>query len=199
MVRYRSRKLLILIFPTSHLDLPISTTVGHVLGHGPTLLWNDRIQILHVSLDGIPCGVYRHFCFFPPHLLALRWPIHGDEKSGLGWYITEQEPRGLDDLLGQLLVKRIPVTFQLSNTKNPEYLSQKSRYKVVRNWKCTEWPLTDLGHFTVKSTLYTLNTYPWGPNFGPFGSTISRFRETTCKRSAKIGNAQDDSKLNLNT
>ena len=23
---------------------------------------------------------------------------------------------------------------------------------------------------------YTLNTYPWGPNFGPFNSTISRFR-----------------------
>ena len=36
-----------------------------------------------------------------------------------------KRPRGLDTLLGHLLVKRIPVTFQLSSTKIPEYLSQK--------------------------------------------------------------------------
>ena len=35
------------------------------------------------------------------------------------------------------------------------------------------------------STLYTLNTYPWGPNCGPFHSTISLFRDTTCIRSPK--------------
>ncbi len=37
---------------------------------------------------------------------------------------TNKRPRGLDALLGHLLVKRIPVTFQLINTKIPEYLSQ---------------------------------------------------------------------------
>ncbi len=37
----------------------------------------------------------------------------------------KQEPRGLDALLGHLLVKRTPVTFQFSSTKIPEYLSQK--------------------------------------------------------------------------
>ncbi len=31
--------------------------------------------------------------------------------------------------------------------------------------KCTEWPETELGHLTVKSTLYTLITYHWGSNF----------------------------------
>ncbi len=36
-----------------------------------------------------------------------------------------KRPRGLDALLGHLLVKRIPVTFQLTSTKIPEYLSQK--------------------------------------------------------------------------
>ena len=36
-----------------------------------------------------------------------------------------KRPRGLDTLLGRLLVKRIPVTFQLSSTKILEYLSQK--------------------------------------------------------------------------
>ena len=34
--------------------------------------------------------------------------------------------------------------------------------------KCTEWPQNDLKHLTVESTLYTLDTYPWGPNFVRF-------------------------------
>ncbi len=34
-----------------------------------------------------------------------------------------------------------------------------SRYKVAKNRKCTKWPQTELEHLTVKSTLYTLNTY----------------------------------------
>ena len=38
--------------------------------------------------------------------------------------------------------------------------------------RMTQIELEDL---TVKSTLYTLNTYPRGPNFGPFRSIISRF------------------------
>ncbi len=37
----------------------------------------------------------------------------------------DKRPRGIDTLLGHLLVKRIPVTFHLSSTKIPEYLSQK--------------------------------------------------------------------------
>ncbi len=36
-----------------------------------------------------------------------------------------KRPRGLDALLGHLLVKRIPVMFQLSSAKIPGYLSQK--------------------------------------------------------------------------
>ena len=67
------------------------------------------------------------------------------------------------------------------------------------NRKCTELPQTELEHLIVKSTLYTLNTYPWAPNFGPFRSTISRFQDATWTRSAKIGNAPNDPKLNLNT
>ncbi len=53
-----------------------------------------------------------------------------------------------------------------------------SRYKVAENWKCTEWPQTELEHLTVKSTLYTLNTYPRGPNFDPFLSMTSHFWDT---------------------
>ncbi len=59
-------------------------------------------------------------------------------------------------------------------------------YTVGENRKCTEWPQTELEDLTVKSNLCTLNTYPWGPNFGPFHSTNSRFRDTTCTRSAKV-------------
>ncbi len=67
------------------------------------------------------------------------------------------------------------------------------RYKAVKNWKCTEPPQTELEHLTAKSTLYTLNAYPWGPNLGLFRSTNTRFRDT---RSSKIGNAPSDPKLN---
>ncbi len=35
-----------------------------------------------------------------------------------------KRPRGLDGLLGLLLVKRIPAMHKLSSTKIPEYLSQ---------------------------------------------------------------------------
>ena len=70
-------------------------------------------------------------------------------------------------------------------------------YKAGKNRICTEWPQTELEHLTLKSTLHTLNTYSQGPNFGSFRSTVSRFRDTTCTRSAKIGNAPNDPKLNL--
>ncbi len=53
------------------------------------------------------------------------------------------------------------------------------RYKVAEYRKCTEWPQTELQHLTVKSTLYTLNTYPRGPNFAPFRSTTSGFQDIT--------------------
>ncbi len=33
----------------------------------------------------------------------------------------------------------------------------------VKNWKYIEWPGTDLKHFTVKSTVYTLSNYPSWP------------------------------------
>ncbi len=32
------------------------------------------------------------------------------------------------------------------------------------NQKCTEWRQIDLEHFTIKSALYTVTSYPWGPN-----------------------------------
>ncbi len=35
-----------------------------------------------------------------------------------------------------------------------------SRYKVVENWKCTEWPQIDIEHVTVKNTLYTPKSCP---------------------------------------
>ncbi len=77
--------------------------------------------------------------------------------------------------------------------------SRYNMYKAGENQKCTEWPQTELEHLIVKSTLYTLHIYPWGPNFDPFRSTISRFWDRTCTRSVNIGNALNDPKLNLNT
>ncbi len=58
-------------------------------------------------------------------------------------------------------------------------------YKVGENRQCTEWPLAELEHLTVKSTLYSLNTYPWDPNFGPFHCTISHFRDNNMNKDVK--------------
>ena len=44
--------------------------------------------------------------------------------------------------------------------------------------KCTQWPHDYLNHLRVKSTPCTLNTHPRGPNFNPFRSTTSHFRDT---------------------
>ncbi len=65
-------------------------------------------------------------------------------------------------------------------------------YKFGDNRKCTGWSESELEQSTVTTTLYTLNIYPWGPNFGPVYSTISCFWDTTNTRSAKIGNASND-------
>ena len=62
--------------------------------------------------------------------------------------------------------------------------------------KCTERHQDKSKHFTVKSTLYTLNAHPRGPNFTTFRSTISRFRDTSL---SKIGNAPNDPRITLST
>ncbi len=49
------------------------------------------------------------------------------------------------------------------------------RYKLVKNWQCTEWPQKDLDMLSVKSNLPTQNIRPRGPNFTTFHSTVSRF------------------------
>ncbi len=71
-----------------------------------------------------------------------------------------------------------------------------SRYNIVKNRKCIEWPQNDLNHLTVKSTLYTLNTHPRGPNFAPFRSRTSHFRSTSL---SKIGYAPNDPRITLTT
>ena len=50
-----------------------------------------------------------------------------------------------------------------------------SRYKLVENRKFTKGPQNNLNHFTVKSYLYTLNTYRGGSNFTAFCSTVACF------------------------
>ncbi len=65
-------------------------------------------------------------------------------------------------------------------------------YKVGDNWKCIKWPKTEREDLTFNITLYTLNTYHWGPNVCPYRSTISRFRDTTYARTPKIGNAPNE-------
>ncbi len=46
------------------------------------------------------------------------------------WNINKR-PRGLDALLGHFLVKRIPVTYQLSSTNIPKYLHKYTRSSLM--------------------------------------------------------------------
>ncbi len=79
-------------------------------------------------------SLYAHHVCIPdrPHSLVVRGSAR-IRSAGQTWVRSptasqqryNKRPRGLDALLGHLLVKRIPVTFQLSSTKIPEYLSQK--------------------------------------------------------------------------
>ena len=77
--------------------------------------------------------------------------------------------------------QKYPVYIHLILTPRPKLHSFSlcyhpfSRNKIVENRKCTEWPQNDLNHLTVTSALYTLNTYPGGPNFNPFRCTVARF------------------------
>ncbi len=71
-----------------------------------------------------------------------------------------------------------------------------SRYKVPENQNYTAWPQTKLKHLTIKSSFYTLYTYPRCPNFGQFCSTTRCFQGT---RSSKIRNALNGPKLNFLT
>ena len=67
-----------------------------------------------------------------------------------------------------------------------------SRYKIVENRKCTQWP----HHVSVKSTLCTLNTHFRGQNLTPFRSTTIRCQDTGF---SKIGNAPIDPRMTFST
>ncbi len=56
------------------------------------------------------------------------------------------------------------------------YAQPFSKYKIVENRKCTEWPQNDLGHLAVKITLYKVYTYLRRPNVGPLHCTTSIFK-----------------------
>ena len=67
--------------------------------------------------------------------------------------------------------------------------THKAQISSVSLWPATLRYKINLEHLTVKSTLYTLNIYPWGPNFHLFHSTTNRFQDT---KLLKIGNALND-------
>ncbi len=55
--------------------------------------------------------------------------------------------------------------------------------------------------WTLDSQMYSIYTkyFPLKPKFWSFRSMINHFWDTTCTRSAKIGNAPKYPKLNMNT
>ena len=103
--------------------------------------------------------------------------------------------------------KNIPYTLN-TYPSSPKFLVLILRFAVSEIQHVQGRLKSEMHQITLKLT-WTLNsqrnsTYtkylmPWGPNFGPFRSTISCFRDTTCTRLAKIGNPPNDSKLNLNS
>ncbi len=76
--------------------------------------------------------------------------------------VKNKRPRGLDALLGHLLVKTTPVTYQPSSTKIPKYFHGKSKVdtRSSKTGNSLNDPKCELEYLRVKSTQYTLNTYP---------------------------------------
>lgn len=72
------------------------------------------------------------------------------------------------------------------------YVQPFSVYKVVNNWKCTEWTQNDFEQITVKTTSYVVSTYSWGPNFGSFRSTRYEVAENRNKNQICTEWPQDD-------
>ena len=76
--------------------------------------------------------------------------------------------------------KTYGVTLKLKFWSVSLYSHLFSRYKVAENRK---WPQIEFEHLTVKSSLYTLNTYLTSPKFAPSCSAISRFWGTRSPKS----------------
>ena len=56
-------------------------------------------------------------------------------------------------------------------------LQAVSEIQGRQNSEMHRMTLTDFEHLEVKNTLYTPNTYPRGPNLGPFRSATSGFQD----------------------
>ncbi len=74
-------------------------------------------------------------------------------KLNVKW---NKRPRGLNDLLDHLLVKRMPVMHKLSSAKIPEEFNSKVDTRSSKAGKAPNNPKLNL---TVKSTMQALKTY----------------------------------------
>ncbi len=82
-----------------------------------------------------------------------------------------------------------PAVLEIQGCRKSENHSTTPEWPQALN--CQKYPV-----YTVKSTLYTLNTQPRGSNFTHFCSTTYRFRDT---RLSKIGNTQYNLRMTSST
>ena len=92
-------------------------------------------------------------------------------------------PPNLNTELEHLTVESTLYTLNTIYPRGPNFglfRSMTSRFRDTRSSKmgnAPNDPPTPLEHLTVKSTLFALNTYLWGPHFASFRSTSSGFQD----------------------
>ncbi len=92
------------------------------------------------------------------------------ESTCIHWMLTPEAQISLRDAAQSTLY------ILNTHTRGPNFTPFSStRYRVVENRKCTEWPQSDFTHLTVTGYLYTLNTYLGGTNFTQLRSTVACF------------------------
>ncbi len=81
------------------------------------------------------------------------------------------------------------------------FRSMTNRFRDTRSSKIRVHWVTPSETWTLNSQKYLIYTkyLSLRPNFWSIFSMISRFRDTTCTRSAKSGNVPNDPKMNLTT
>ncbi len=99
----------------------------------------------------------------------------GENRKSTEWLQTELYSQKYSIYIKYLAMRPKFWSVSLYGYPFPKY----SMYKVTKNRKYTERPQTELELLTVKSTLYTPNTYLSGPNFSPFRCTTSGSQDVT--------------------
>ena len=139
---------------------------------------NDTRMTFITEASKVPCV---HWICTSEAQISIRFALRPAVFEIQGFLNTEMHPM-TPEWPKVLRCQRYPVyTEHLPRGPNFNPLRSTTNLFEIqscRKSECNEWPQNDLNHWSVKSTLCTVNTHNWGPNFNPFRSTTRGFWDT---------------------